>query len=289
MARCIGECDTSTMKASGHRESGQAAVETALVMPLFLFFVLGVLQMGLMHQARLLAKYAAYKAARTGSLTSANKGKMENSALAAVLPMVAPLTRQTVFHIEDAQSFLTSFVEAKATAALLKPAEVEICTPTREHLGNGGGGQQGVSFDDPAVVNVEGGDWKAFDKTRLSVQVTFNYRMPIPFANMMLFWIAMGEEQQHENLMMVTRTNTGNNEQHQENSVGNTDRTSTYRMLASAGIYVVPIRASWSMRMQSDLFPDQGCCEIPQENKCKIPFPKKGGGGGGGPAEDPDP
>ncbi len=36
-------------------------VETAIVMPLFVFIMLGTLQLGLMHQAHAMTKYAAYK------------------------------------------------------------------------------------------------------------------------------------------------------------------------------------------------------------------------------------
>ena len=50
------------------RESGQAAVETALTMPLLIFLVLGTTQLFRLLQARILAQVAAYRAVRAGSL-----------------------------------------------------------------------------------------------------------------------------------------------------------------------------------------------------------------------------
>ena len=86
MERSEARIDTSHMK---HRESGQAAVETAIVMPLFVFTLLGMLQLGLLHQSRLLTKYAAYKAVRSGSINRGEVKVMENAAIAVMLPLLA--------------------------------------------------------------------------------------------------------------------------------------------------------------------------------------------------------
>ena len=75
------------MRTPSHRQSGQAAVETAIVMPLFVFIILGLLQLGLMHQAHLMAKYASYKAVRAGSLNRGDKEVMRRAALAVLLPL----------------------------------------------------------------------------------------------------------------------------------------------------------------------------------------------------------
>ena len=46
-------------------------METALVLPVFVFLILGLLQMGLMSHARVLTKYAAFKAVRAGAVVTA--------------------------------------------------------------------------------------------------------------------------------------------------------------------------------------------------------------------------
>jgi hypothetical protein len=70
-------------------DSGQAAVETALVLPLTVFMVLGAVQLSWMMQGRLMAQYAVYKATRAGSLNHADCYRMRDSAIAALLPVFA--------------------------------------------------------------------------------------------------------------------------------------------------------------------------------------------------------
>src|SRR5689334_11819330 len=73
---------------SSTRESGQVAVEAALVMPLFVFFILGILQLGLIAQARVMAKYAAYRAARVGAMNNADPQAIESAAIFHLLPVL---------------------------------------------------------------------------------------------------------------------------------------------------------------------------------------------------------
>src|SRR5258706_10580127 len=71
------------------RDTGQAAVETAITLPLTLFMVLGVIQLSMMMHGRLMAQYAVYKAARSGSLNHGDCLRMRDSAAAALLPVFA--------------------------------------------------------------------------------------------------------------------------------------------------------------------------------------------------------
>jgi hypothetical protein len=68
------------------RQSGQAAVETALTMPLLLFMVLGIMQLGLLMQARALTQYAVYRATRAGSMNHGDCIPMMHSAIATLTP-----------------------------------------------------------------------------------------------------------------------------------------------------------------------------------------------------------
>src|SRR5687768_13160612 len=92
MARADGPFERSaTMAAPGKHDgqSGQAAVETALTLPLALFMILGALQLFLMLQARMMAHYAAYKAVRAGAVNYGDCEVMKDAALAALLPTFA--------------------------------------------------------------------------------------------------------------------------------------------------------------------------------------------------------
>lgn len=68
------------------RESGQAAVESALVLPLMVFLALGLIQLTLMQQAKLMTEYAAYCAARSGIVWNGNNERMHDAAIIALLP-----------------------------------------------------------------------------------------------------------------------------------------------------------------------------------------------------------
>jgi len=68
------------------RESGQVAVEAALIMPLMVFMALGIIQLTMIQHAKLMTEYAAYQAARTGSVWNGNNERMHDAAIVALLP-----------------------------------------------------------------------------------------------------------------------------------------------------------------------------------------------------------
>jgi hypothetical protein len=68
------------------RESGQAAVESALVLPLMVFMCLGIIQLTMMQHAKMMTEYAAYSAARTGIVWNGSNERMKDAAIIALLP-----------------------------------------------------------------------------------------------------------------------------------------------------------------------------------------------------------
>jgi hypothetical protein len=72
--------------AKPSRESGQAAVEAALTLPLMIFLIIGTLQLFLMLQGRIMAEYAAFRATRAGSLSHGNCVPMQHAAILSLLP-----------------------------------------------------------------------------------------------------------------------------------------------------------------------------------------------------------
>lgn len=75
-------------------EQGQALVETAIVMPLVVFLILGLIQLTMLQHAKIMTEFAAYSAARTGIVWNADRFRMENAALIALLPTNENLERE---------------------------------------------------------------------------------------------------------------------------------------------------------------------------------------------------
>jgi hypothetical protein len=256
MERLGAAADNQCMK----RESGQVAVETAIVMPLFLFIVLGMLQLGLLHQGRVLAKYAAYKAVRAGSLHNAQLDYMRRAALAVLLPMSGRRTSDSFF-----RATADEYKDSWATAYALNQkggddriAEVVICDPINDFK---------APFDDTALgMGPQSGTWEQENKGRLSIQVTFFHQMVIPFVNAVIWHVVNGTEQAE--VMRTLRLGDPRNPNYFKFGASGGSRTiSSLRGLADKHVYVMPIRASWSMRMQSSY---NQSTKLPAQNKCRI-------------------
>ncbi|WP_047862913.1 TadE/TadG family type IV pilus assembly protein [Archangium gephyra] len=242
----------------GGRESGQAAVESAIVLPLFVFLILGTLQLGLMHQARLITKYAAYKAVRAGSLNNAQKSVMERAALAVLLPIISRDAGGGEFikTINSASDFTSKWnwpgvkSNAMADASSIPYVEITTCGPSTEEVKG-----TEIDFDDPRFAASMG--WKESHRTKLRIQVTFNYRMPIPFANWVIHASAFNRD-----IPLLMRMG----EKSTKATPNFGPQQAKYISAAKKGKYVLPIRAAYTMRMQSNVFVK----ELPSSNQCRT-------------------
>lgn len=268
------------------RQSGQAAVETAIVMPLFVFTVLGIVQLSLMHQARLLTKYAAYKAARSGALNRGEKEVMANAAIAVMVPM---LTRESpisagsgdvqpqygLYRANSASDFSTAFKEVAQSRNNTDEGhpivELTVCHPKSRDI------DATKDFDDPQVNPLGGNnDWRPFEKTKLAVQVTTYFKLIIPYANAFLWWASYGKlsAEQTGTMKMLRMKHEGPKSLNQTRKTFQNNPPYTLEELkaqADKGNYIMPIRASYSMRMQSN-FSQKAQGELPSSNLCHIPF-----------------
>lgn len=264
-------------------------METAIVMPLFIFIVLGILQLSLMHQARLLTKYAAYKSTRAGSLNRADQKSMDAAAVAVMMPMLTranPISSGSarmqpqygLYNVASPTDYSRHFKEVFESRqnkhANGKPlVEVVICHPLQSDL------QPTNDFDDPAVNPLGGNnDWRPFEKTKLSVQVTTYYHLVIPFANAFLWWASYGDmgSQRASTMKTLRMHHEGSkNKTVRKTFQGNKKGGYTLEDLKSEaenGNYIMPVRASYSMRMHSNLAEN---AQLKSENECHVPFEKK--------------
>jgi hypothetical protein len=161
------------------------------------------------------------------------------------------------------------------SSSSLKVAEVRICGPTQDtaRLKGGlakeakGGGDE-VQFDAPSRPSA----WRESERTKLRIEVTFNFRMVIPFANAMLYWITRGQEDAR--WLWLTRTGPEATSLIRNQS---SERAVYDQMARNHDGYILPIRASYSMKMMSDLYPDgDSNLELPDTSECSVPWAKRG-------------
>ncbi|HSP78878.1 MAG TPA: TadE/TadG family type IV pilus assembly protein [Myxococcaceae bacterium] len=268
---------------SAHRQSGQAAVETALMMPLFIFLILGILQLGLMAQARIVGKYAVYRAARIGAMHHANTQAMEAAAIFHLLPVLVN-NSNSILPTDSTTNILRKYgrtlLENQLNrAGSIRPIQIVICGPTSHELRGtsstdplpnagqtamgGLGGNNEVDFDDPKLA-VPGGTnpqtgrgMRLYNRLRLRVQLQWLYRMPIPFANWIMTRIYIGASL--PSVLMMNRRN--------QPPIAKFGRqANAVRFLAARGIYTIPINVSYAMRMQSNFFLNR--YRLPTKNDC---------------------
>src|SRR5690242_5845293 len=103
------------MPSLRHRRgsAGQAAVETALTMPLALFMVLGCIQLFMLLQAKVLAQYAIFQAARMGSVSNGRCDIMLHAAILSFSPAIRGLMSPTVAGGSPGAKMATVFTQFK--------------------------------------------------------------------------------------------------------------------------------------------------------------------------------
>jgi hypothetical protein len=171
-------------------ESGQAIVEAAFVLPAMVFLILCAIQLAQIQQARLLAEYAAFNAARAGIVHSGDPVVMHDAALLSVSPSAG--------RTDNFTSLSETLVKLKARDAILGAfgapvVRVFVHGPKRADFARYGAHLNGreIDFDD-----VRPG---ATEATLLEIQVRYLYEMHVPFANKLI-----------QTIWMATHTRAGN-------------------------------------------------------------------------------
>jgi TadE-like protein len=214
MHQLRGPADTLwvSRRPSNASQSGQAAVEAALILPLMVFFTLGLVQLTMIQHARLMTDYAAFQAARTGVVWNGNNERMHDAAIMALLPTLG----RTDTLLEAGKTW--AFAQLYDTAL----AQIAWGTPVPKTL-NGSNLLGFVRIDtiNPAYFTPidsiwklrDGVNWKDLEahianffnlplpdnqeevyrkSTVLQIRLRYWYEMKIPFANHVIFlaWYA---------------------------------------------------------------------------------------------------
>jgi len=245
-------------------------VESALTLPLMVFLILGMLQLFLMLQARLMAEYAAFRATRVGSVRHGDCEAMTHAAILALLP---------TFH---------SFLGANAGAAPADKLALAFAARrgnqyagrngaadrVRELDGNHTGSIVWIIRNSPLAVSVPDEDQR-FDQfdagiVRLETRLVYWFPLKVPFANWVIARLTLARwgwrDYTDQNPLMLTEKANWVRTPEPMGLEG-LIRDETLRRL-SAQEYVIPINASASLRMmtpvQRRFFTTQNCPPAPE-------------------------
>jgi len=298
----------------------QVLIETVFVVPLMLFMILGILQLAMLHQARIQTEYAAYQAARAGIVWNANHGKMMNAAFVALIPsmyIIKADVEETSTHVNILQSliqgagmwlinyvgnqvnngvlqldsFLNKLIGISTGFPDLSIVNVYIVNPKKKNLDSMPEPYKTwgeVDFDDIGVYKSDGSKYsedeakKLRDFNRLCITVRFLYQMVIPFANWTVhtIWLAGVTGVQMAGSIerpVVKGTNNpdvegtiggrlsiggwvtylfGSKDQNLLRALWELRKVKRPNNKVYRGVYMIPLWATYTMRMQSNIFKD---------------------------------
>jgi len=227
------------------RERGQAMVETALTLPMLVFAMLGIVQLTAAYHARILAEYAAFKAARAGSVYRAECDFMRKAAAVALVPSImepSDAIRGESPKLRTGSNYQQIFMKTASYAEANKSPKGWPIVWAEYALEN-----ENMDFD----KQLEPGD----EPMRLRVRIAYFYEMRIPFANWVMtrFWVAgqvggnWGQTDGSDSTIMVQKANTVPAKKTVDDQL-----IDQVRGAMAMGEYLTPIVATWSMRMVSD-------------------------------------
>lgn len=233
------------------RESGQAAVESALTLPLVLFMVLGTMQLFLALQARILAQHAIQRAVRQGSLHFANCEVMRGTAITHLIPAIQPFAKPgTGFATKNnkLRNHVKSIVvDGGFTYSQMKMPNYSSQVIWLERLSPLAGDVSGIDIEDEWDRPPPQGQ-----KFELSVRMIFWYPLRIPFANWVLAHAVLaGENVQDytaQNPYLLTQKA---NWQQGATPLGPDKIRTEFKNRVNRQEYVLPIQTSAVMRMMT--------------------------------------
>ena len=244
-------CFCHRSRVARHLDSGQAAVEAALTLPLTLFLILGCLQLFMMLQGRILAHYALARATRAGSVDHANCTTMSQVALAALLP---------------------SFARTDSPVALGRAFQQR-----REGLFNpaSDGGRNEAIFwltrvrpASPPALEEEEFDLQGRPAVRvLEMELVFWYPLRIPFANWVIAILTAAQyglrDLDGANPLMMTEKNPDWRMSKSMAAAYGGDVRGELLARTDAEHYALPIKTTYAMHMLTPVRNAPGRCPLP--------------------------
>jgi hypothetical protein len=186
----------SGMRSRGlrHAQRGQGAAEFIIALPVLLLLCLGLIQFGLLYQAKSTVNYAVLMAAREGSVENGQKSAMLNGFGRGITPLFAHSTgiagQQTALAkatLEARNPGVTTLTVISPTSAALSDfgrtryyagkTVREIPNDTLMYRDTGAGSGSGLSIQDANL---------------LKISVTYCFDLYVPFVNRVIFYLVNG-------------------------------------------------------------------------------------------------
>lgn len=183
--------------------SGQALVESVIVLPLMLFVFLSLFQLMLIAHGRVMLEYAAFNATRAGVVHNGDRATMRNAALISLLPLYGPTN--------DMAHLAETYARAKAWALVseageaieggvrgwirdvtgfslpnLPPIGIVDVWPVNPTFADFGASEE-IDLDLPAQYG-DVGLPAALQRTRLTTSTTWLFELRVPVANRLVFY-----------------------------------------------------------------------------------------------------
>jgi len=252
--------------ATRRAERGQAAVESALTLPLTVFLMLGTLQLFLMLQGRIMAEYAAFRAVRAGSVRHGDCQAMTHAAILALLP--------TFHSYLGGTSSGTPGQKLGRAFGAYKDNDYRATGSSRNPSTPSEGAIVWIVRDSPLRTEVPSPEDRNFDQPdspnrRLEARLIYWYPLNIPFADWVISRMLVARlgwlSYEAQNPLMLTER-----ARWQQTAVSTLETEIREEMIRRLNNrhYAIPIHASASLRMMTPAraihFQTQNCSPAPE-------------------------
>lgn len=166
---------------------GQSATEFIVIFPLLIFLVFGIIQLGLIYQAKSTLNHAAFLAARAGALNNGKKSDMDSSLAAGLTPLFASEATLIGYAQARAKAQLEISVARLATLQVLNPTAAAFQDFGRTRLD--GGVKREIPNDTLSYRTTNAGATygaSVQDANILHLRVTYCYRLIVPVVGRMI-------------------------------------------------------------------------------------------------------
>lgn len=168
--------------------AGQSMVEFLIVLPSLLLIVFGIFQFSLIYQARSALNHAAFVGARQGALNGGDLKSIQDGVASGLTPLFMRMSVSedpAMPHIMRARLISTIEVFNPHTA------KVEILNPTADAFN--ALNVNGVIPNDNLMYRTgSGGGVSIQDANLLKIQVTYCFKLVVPFVNQLIYGMKVG-------------------------------------------------------------------------------------------------